>query len=216
MTKLIRIFPIVTCVLLLGCAQDFPRRVYNEDDQGFRDMLATEPDFDSRLALARLYFEHNQLDQADTLLRTLTAEDPENPHALAWYGANNCKLAGRSQPWLMGLLKLYRVYACLDQVEQAAARAPTDLTVQLVLVNTGVAVDMFGSLDSAETALNQLLAGGNEAGDRFPIGPRAHIFLAAAEFHKALGNQDKAKRYLERVIELNADSSTVAMARESL
>ncbi len=204
------------CALLLGCAREFPQRAYSQEAQAFRDMLLQGSDYDSRLALARLYFEHNEIDKADALLRELVTEDPDDAQALAWFGANNCKLAGRAQPWLMGFYKLYRVYACLDQVRDAAARAPHDLTVQLVLANTGAVVDMFGSLDSAQQALDGLLAGDNAEGDRYPPGPRAHIFLAAAEVNKARGNREAAADYLQSVIALDADRDTPSLARERL
>lgn len=207
---------VALCCLLPGCAQDFPQRAYSEEERAFREMLEQSSEFDSRLALARLYFEHNQLDRADELLRVLVAEEPGDAQALAWYGANNCKRAGRAQPWLMGFYKLYRVYDCLAQVREAAAQAPDDLTAQLVLVNTGAVVDMFGSLDSAEAALEKLLAGREAPGDRYPPGPRAHLFLAAAQVEQARGDQDAARRYLEEVLALDADSATVAMARERL
>ena len=204
------------CALMIGCAREFPARRYNDEEIRFRDALMEEPDFDSRLALARLYFEHNEIDRADVLLQKLVSEDPEDAQALAWYGANNCKLAGRAHPWLLGFHKLYRVYACLGQVREAATKAPDDLTVQLVLVNTGAAVDMFGSLDSAQHTLKRLLAGDKAEADRYPPGPRAHIFLAAALVSQALDNRRRTQIYFERVIGLNADRVTVSLAREQL
>lgn len=207
---------VALCVLLSGCAQDFPEQAYTEQERGFVKMLQDADDYDSRLALARLYFEHNELDEADALLRVLVAEDPDNAEALAWYGANNCKLAGRAQPWLLGMYKLYQIHACLGEVRQAAAMAPDDLTVQLVLVNTGAAVDMFGSLESARAALERLLEGDTAEGDRYPHGPRAHIFLAAAQVSQARDQRQAAMDYLERVIALKADERSVGLARERL
>jgi len=209
------LFAVTLCVLLLGCAREFAPRDYSEEDRAFRDALMEESDFESRLALARLHFEHNELDAADAILRVLVQEDPDEPQALAWYGASNCKLAGRAQPWLLGFRKLYLVHACLDQVREAAAQAPDDVTVQLVLINTGATVDMFGSLDSAQKSLDRLLKDGNVQGD-FPPSARAHIFLAAAEVRRARGDAQTAQGYLERVLALNADQSTVALARDRL
>jgi tetratricopeptide (TPR) repeat protein len=207
----------VLCVALLGCAQEFPLQQYSAQDGVHRTALQQERDFDSRLALARLYFEHNDLEQADRLLRDLVQEDPNSAEALAWFGANNCKFAARTDDrWLLGLRKLYLTRACLDQVRTAAQRAPDDLTVQLVFVNTGAIADKFGSLDEARGALNRLLAGKRQEGGRYPPGPRAHIFLAAAQVAKASGDAGAAKGYLDRVVALEADPATVATAKERL
>jgi hypothetical protein len=52
---------------------------------------------------------HNRIDDADALLRQAVKENPQDMEAKAWFAANNCKIAGRAGPWLMGLDKLYGV-----------------------------------------------------------------------------------------------------------
>lgn len=201
---------------LAGCAQELPEQPYSADAAAFRDMLAGATDFDSRLALARLYFEHNQLDAADSLLRELTAQDPDHAVAAAWHGANDCKLAGRAQPWLMGLRKLYLVRDCLRRIEAALTAEPDSIDVRLIYINTAAAVAMFDSLTGARAELDRLMVELTDEAAGFPPSVEAHTYLAAAEVTAAEGDIDTATAHLQRVIALGVDASTVNQAQARL
>ncbi len=92
---------------------------------------------------------HNRIDEADALLRELVKENPDDMTAKAWFAANECKIAGRTAPWLLGMEKLYLVWDCLKDLDEAAQKAPDDFTVLLVQMNTDAEVDMYGSMQRA-------------------------------------------------------------------
>ena len=100
--------------LLGGCAREFPEVPMSAADAKFAKDLAGQTDPDSRLAYGKLMFMHNHIDEADAALAPLSKAEPDNAEALAWRAANDCKIAGRRGPWLMGLDKLWLVRNCLD------------------------------------------------------------------------------------------------------
>lgn len=183
---------------LAACSQSFPPQPLGPEDRAFEQSAGAQPDADTRVALGQLYFTHNLLDQADAVLAPVVEAEPANAQALAWYGANNCKLAGRRGPWLMGLDKLYLVKRCLDQTDKALAMAPQDFVVQMVHMETGREVDMFGSFERAQRtrqAIEKTLAAQPEA---LPPEALAQFHVAAARIDRKLGNAGAAAQQLER------------------
>lgn len=216
--KSIRLWLMLACGLLLSaCAQEFPKQPWSASDSDYRELLAAETDFDSRLELARLYFIHNHIDEADTLLSTLVSEQPDNMQAKAWHGANQCKIAGRKGPWLMGLDKLYGVWRCLGDVQDAVAGAPGDFTVRMVQINTDAEVGLFGSRDRAAGELAKLFETLDAKPDFYAPTAKSAILEAAVRL-EALKSADPGKRreYLRRIVELNADAQSVQRARDML
>jgi len=182
---------------LAGCAQVLPVVPLSADERQYEQSLKSTADTDAKIALGQLYFMHNEIDRADAVLAPVVAAEPKNAQALAWYGANNCKLAGARGPWLMGLDKLVMVRSCLQQVDQALALAPKDFTVQMVHMETGAAVDKFGSLDRAaatQKEVERTLAASPQA---LPADARAQFWVTAARIERLRGNAARAAQLLE-------------------
>lgn len=197
-------------LLLSGCAQEFALIPFSPEQQASEAQLRALPDMDAKLALAGMYVQHNRIDDADALLSELARSAPDNAQVRAWHGANDCKKAGRKGPWLMGLDKLYLVYRCLDDVQVALAAAPDDFTVQMVQMNTGAEVDMFGSLDAAARTLDRvdaMLARGNSG-----LAPDviAQVHVTAAKIERRRGNTTQARGRLVQAARLAATPTTLA------
>ncbi len=193
---------------LAGCAQTFPVQSLSADEKAFETSLLAEKDGDAKVALGQLYFTHNLIDEADAVLAPLVAAEPQNAQALAWYGANNCKKAGARGPWLMGMDKLYLVKQCLDQTDKALALAPTDFTVQMVQMNTGLEVDKFGSLERAvktKAAIERSIAAAPQA---LPGEALAQFYVSAARIERKLGNAGAAQSHLERATRVASTPDT--------
>ncbi len=151
------IWPALAVALIIaGCSKKFPETPLTEEESSLKQMLSTQNDHASRVQLGRLYFMHNRIDDADALLTEAVKENPQDMEAKAWLAANNCKIAGRAGPWLMGLDKLYGVWACLSDLQAAAKAAPNDFTVALIQINTDAEVNMFGSMGRAEQTRDHL------------------------------------------------------------
>jgi hypothetical protein len=209
MKPILRLVPhAVLIAALAGCAQSFPELSLSADDRAHESSLRSANDSDAKVALAQMYFGHNLIDQADAVLAPLVAAEPKNAQALAWYGANNCKKAGRRGPWLMGLDKLYLVKQCLVQTDQALALAPGDFTVQMVQMNTGAEVDKFGSLERAtqtKAKVEQFITANPTA---LPGDALAQFYVTAARIERKAGNPEVAKANLERAAKVASAPET--------
>ncbi len=214
------IFALCFVMLISSCAQKYDRLPLTDSDQEFREMLQEsirqDNSFDARLQLATLLFEYNHITEANTLLENLTYEQPDSMEALAWYGANKCKIVRESQPWLLGIRKLSRVKSCLAMVKTALDTEPKNFTVQLVAINTGSLVNMNNSLEWATQARESLNNAMQEAPNKFPPSVTAYFKLAAAENELAFGNIDNAKNFLEDVISQNSSDRLSNFAAQRL
>ena len=203
--------------VLSGCAQDFPKISMDDNTKTLNEMLNTtiaeDDDYDSKVQLASIYFSHNYIDQANELLSSLVSENPNHAEAAAWFGANNCKLAARSTPWLMGLRKLYRVNKCLHQVEEALAKAPDDFTVRLISINTGLEVAMFDAYEKGKTELMSLRSEINTSPNKYPPGALSHYYMAEAKLAGLENDLENKNTYLKKIIALDADSTLVEAAQ---
>jgi uncharacterized protein HemY len=197
---------------LAGCAQVLPVLPLSPDERQYEQSLQSAADNDAKVALGQLYFMHNDIDRADQVLKPVVAADPKNAQALAWYGANNCKLAGRRGPWLMGLDKLLMVRECLQQVDQALAMAPKDFVVQMVHMETGQAVDKFGSLDRAAATQKQVEGELAARPQALPADARAQFWVTAARIERKRGNTARATQLLEQA----AKSASAPTTHESI
>lgn len=209
----------LACAVLAACSQTFPEQRLSADDQAFEASARTQAEPDVKLALGQLYVMHNRIDEADALLSPLVATDPGNAQALAWYGANNCKLAGRRGPWLMGLDKLYLVKRCLDQTERALALAPKDFTVQMVHIETGREVDMFGSFERARQTRDAVQRMVDAQPGAVPADALAQFHLASARIERKLGNGERASQLLLQAAALaqaTATRDTIAAEQRQL
>lgn len=203
--------------LLTGCSQEFPQEPWSKSDMEYLQSLDGEQDFDSRLEIARQNFTHNYIDEANALLSELVTENPDDMEAKAWYAANNCKIAGRKGPWLMGLDKLYGVWACLTDIQRASETAPDNFTVQLIQINTYAEVDMFGSRDKATGSLEKLLAKIEKQSDLYAPSAQVAAYETAVRL-EALKSTDpqQSRIYLKKIIQLNADPQSVDRANKTL
>lgn len=195
--------------LLGGCAREFPEVPMSAADAKFAKDLAGQTDPDSRLAYGKLMFMHNHIDEADAALAPLSKAEPDNAEALAWRAANDCKIAGRRGPWLMGFDKLWLVRNCLDDLDRAGKLAPQDFTVALVRMRTGAEVNVMGSLDTAKSIRTDLapkLA-------TLPASARAAYLIASARIEAADGKPAEERKLLEQAAALNADAQSVAEAK---
>lgn len=193
---------------LVGCAQHFPISDLTSDERLFEETLRSDQSSDAKLALAQMYFTHNRIDEADTILGPLVKAEPKNAQAAAWYGANNCKKAARRGPWLMGLDKLYLVKSCLDEVEQALASASDDFVVQMVHMNNGAEVDVFGSLERAKSTKIRVEKSLTANPKILPNDAQAQFYVTAAKIERKAGNASKAATYLDRAATLEAAEKT--------
>jgi hypothetical protein len=197
---------------LAGCAQVFPVQPLSADERSYEQQLRATADTDAKIALGQLYFMHNQIDQADAVLAPVVVAEPKNGAALAWYGANNCKLAARRGPWLMGMDKLWLVRSCLAEVDQALALAPTDFNVQMVHMETGHTVNMFGSLDKAAATQAQVEKFIAAQPGALPPDARAQFWVTASRIERKRNNTARAAQLLE----LAGKDATAPSTRDSV
>jgi tetratricopeptide (TPR) repeat protein len=196
----------VVCVA--GCARQFEVKPLTADEQQFERTLLAESSSDSKLALGQLYFTNNRIDEAHVLLSQVAGAEPRNAQALAWHGANNCKLAGRKGPWLMGLDKLYLVKQCLNQIDAALAMAPDDFTVQMIHMNTGAEVNMFNALERALQTRTRVEASVAAAPGAMPADALAQFYVTAARLDRVSGNHQGARHYIDKASALRSTPTT--------
>ena len=201
---------------LAGCARDFPPQPYGPAERDHMALLAGESDFHSRLELARLHVEHNEMDQADALLQPLVAQDPSHAEALAWYGANNCKIAGRKGPWLMGLDKMMLAKSCLKQIQQALAMAPDDFTIQMIALHTGASVNAFGGLDMARAEMDKLATRVARHPQAYPPTALFSYHYACAAVERAAGNLPATRQHLVQALAFDVSPAHKQQAQREL
>jgi tetratricopeptide (TPR) repeat protein len=206
--KFLKLICCCAAVGVAGCAQKFEVKPLTVDEQQFEKTLLAESNSDSRLALGQLYFTNNRIDEAHALLSQVVGAEPRNAMALAWHGANNCKIAGRKGPWLMGLDKLYLVQQCLNQIDAALAMAPDDFTVQMIHMNTGVEVNRFGALERAQQTKARVEARFAAAPSALPADALAQFYVTAARLERVSGNAGNARAYLDKASVLHSTPTT--------
>ncbi len=199
---------LLACVLLAACARDFPVTALSPDEQKSEAELHAMQDNDAQLTLASMYVLHNRIDDADAILSPLAVKDGKNPQVLAWKAANDCKLAGRRGPWLMGLDKLWMVRGCLADLETALSGAPDDFTVQMVHMTTASEVDMFGSLARAAATRDRVDALLKQQPAALPPDTQAQFQIVAAAIDRKQGHLDKARTRLAMAAPLIQTEST--------
>ncbi|WP_028312629.1 hypothetical protein [Derxia gummosa] len=191
-----RIALLAAAGLLSACAQHFPPVDYTADEKASLTELKAIDDPEAKLALGSLLFLHNQIDEADPLLTQAVEAMPKNPQAQAWHAANECKKAGRRGPWLMGFDKLWLVHDCLGDVNAALAAAPDDFVVQMVQMNTGAEVNMFGSLDKARATRDAIEAQRAKQPGMLTGDVAAQYAVTSAKIERVSGNVGKARELL--------------------
>jgi hypothetical protein len=210
------------CIVALGiagCAREFPVTPLSADEQRWESEIKSIASTDAMLTLGQMYFLHNRIDEADVLLKDLVAQEPDNAQAQAWYGANNCKKAGRRGPLLMGLDKLYLVHQCLEEIEQALRRQPDDFVVQMVQMNTGAEINMFESLDRARLTMERVSERLRHSPTLFSSDMAAQFYVTAAKIERISGNWATAAQIIEGAAALNATDATkelIAAERNAL
>lgn len=207
-------------LLLTGCMKDFPEMSYSPEDAEYAKMLQDEIKSDNsyaaRLQLARLQFEHNQLEQADELLEQLVKEDTSDMEALAWYGANQCKLVGEAFPWLMGIDKYRGAVSCLEKVKTALDKDSGNFSIQLIAINTGSAVNLGDSLSWASSTRETLEKAIVQNPQDYPADVVDYFYLAAAENDLAQDKLESGKTYLNKVISRQQSARLTALASSRL
>ena len=217
-TRSILIFLLAT-IILFGCAHSFPILPFDKEELEFKAQLEQDIKEDkdniiSRLQMARLFFMHNYIDEADTMLQEIVKKAPDNMEALAWYGANNCKKTARSHPWFMGFRKLYLVKKCLGQIKEALKREPDNFTILLISINTGAEVDKFGSLQEAKKNMDALKE--KIERDDYPVDAKAHFYMAAALVEEKIGNIKEAQSFLKKILDTYPNSKLGKKAKTKL
>jgi len=205
-----------TLLLLGGCSTKFERVAFSDADieyeQMLKDSIEETNDFDTRVLLGRFYFEHNDLERANRLLKSLIKTDASHMEALAWYGANKCKIVAESNPWFMGLRKLYRVKSCLGDVKTALDNGGDNFNIKLIGIHTGSGVNMFGSLDWAGQTHQNLSQTIKDAPGVFAPEAIEYFNLASADYYQAIGNSQDAQKILLTIIETSKNSKLVSQA----
>ncbi len=210
----------VICVSLLlsACAKSFDKIAYTDSDHEYEKLLVESiddsGDYESKVLLGRFYFEHNELEKADELLESLIEEDENHMEALAWYGANKCKIVADSTPWLMGLRKLYRVNGCLNDVKTALDKGGDNFNIKLVGIHTGSGVNMFDSLEWASDAHEKLSQEIKEKPNKYAPEAIEYFHLASADYHKAAGDQPVAQKLLSEIIATSKNDKLIAQAKK--
>lgn len=120
---------------------DFPRQPFSrEETEQIADLTAEARDNPGeasvKVELGRLYFHHNELDQAETQLDQAVNLEPANAEALAIFYANEAKQAGAMWDFTWGLFKLNRMEKVVNGLNQAVAMEPGNFTVRLYRMNT--------------------------------------------------------------------------------
>jgi tetratricopeptide (TPR) repeat protein len=195
-------------VMIAGCAQTFEIKPLSTEEQQFEKTLRTDASNDGKLALGQMYFTTNRIDEADTLLTQVVNAEPKNAQAIAWQGANNCKIAARKGPWLAGMDKLVLVKKCLKQVDSALAMTPDDFTVQMVHMNTGAEVNMFGALQRAMETKARVEARFTSNPNALPSDALAQFYVTAARLERKSGNAKGSRSYIEKAGVLNSTPET--------
>ncbi len=98
-----------------------------------------EPDV--RAELGTLYFQHNDLDKAEDLLREVVELNPSDAEALAIYSANEAKQSGAMWDFTWGIMKLNRLGNAVDGLDRAVDIDPDNFTVRLFRMNTLVGLE---------------------------------------------------------------------------
>ncbi len=120
---------------------DFPKQSYSIQEMEVKNDLTSEikenpDDADVRVELGQLYFHHNDLNKAETLLEQAVKLEPGNAEALAIYSANEAKQAGAMWDFTWGLMKLNRMSDVVEGLNKAVELEPDNFTVRLYRMNT--------------------------------------------------------------------------------
>ncbi|WP_045227325.1 tetratricopeptide repeat protein [Methyloterricola oryzae] len=199
---------IAVTLLLTGCSRSFPEIPWLPKEQQRQRELQGNIDFASRLELARLYFQHNRIDEASEILDPLVSEQPNNQEAKAWHAANRCKLAERRGPWLLGIDKMVLLWSCMTELERAGHHAGDNLSVALAEIYTDTEVEVFGAKRRAYQAKDRLQQRIESKGEAYTTPEKAAFYQAAALLAFRHGDSAGARDYLKRVISLGDQEST--------
>ncbi|WP_145998695.1 hypothetical protein [Methyloterricola oryzae] len=142
--------------MLTGCSRPFPEIPWLPREQQHLSELQGKANFSSRLELARLYFQHNRIDDAGDILDSLVGEQPNNVESKAWHAANRCKLAERRGPWLLSSDKMMLLWSGMTELERAGHQAGDNLSVALAEIYTDTAAEVFGAKRRAYRARDRL------------------------------------------------------------
>lgn len=211
------ILPTLVAVLTLaGCSREFPETPLTSEEAIQHNKLVAQNDHDSRVEQGRLAFMHNHIDEAEALLKQAVKEEPQDMEAKAWLAANDCKIAGRAGPWLMGFDKLYGVWACQNDLKSAVEAAPDNFTVLMIQLTTDAEVDMFGSMDRAIETRDSLLKKIEAKPNAYPPSAKEAFFKAAIRIGELQNDPESIHDYSQRVLSLNVDKDSVQKAKESI
>lgn len=202
--------------ILAGCAKEFPLQTYTQQETEYVNMLKSSDDVSSRTELARLYFEHNELEKADSLLEKLAAENKDNAEVLAWYGANNCKIAGKKGPWLLGIDKIFLAKACLQQIQDALKKDSENFTIQMIALHTGAAVNAFDSLNMARAEMQKIAGDITKKSDAYTPAALFNYHYASALVELAAENRDAAKEHLTKANSFEVNPSQKQLVQQQL
>ena len=139
--------------------KDFPVKSYTAEEQSIllelQEELQEVPDDDSlRVELGSIYFQHNELDKAESELEKAIALNPHNSEGKSWYYANQVKQSGAMFDLSMGLLKLYKLNTGIEGLNQTVQEAPEDAVIRITrlatLASVGTRVSSFSLFQEDE------------------------------------------------------------------
>ena len=121
--------------------RSFEQTPYTQEEQEqireLREEIRTYPDeVDPLQQLGLLYFSHNDLDKAKTVLENALTIDPNHAESLAVWGANEAKSAGAMWDFTFGIWKLMRLDNAIEGLNRAVELKPDNFNVRLFRLNT--------------------------------------------------------------------------------
>jgi tetratricopeptide (TPR) repeat protein len=149
------------------------------------------------------------------------AADPDHPDALVWHGSGLMFLAGEAAARQDFLTALERVQRGREQMDRASQLAPDSLPVMLVRAVTLSAsaprvrdrAQGQAMQQSAAAAFERALAIQTPYLDQLSEHSRGELLAGLAESWSRLGQTDKARGYLQRIVKEVPDSRYAARAR---
>ena len=120
--------------------RDFPVQPYSQLEKEMIKDLSLEieenPDEpEVMVELGELYFQHNELDKADSLLERAVKLEPDNAEALVISSANGAKQAGAMWDFTWGIRKLSKMDDVVSGLNRAVEIDPDNYKVRLYRMN---------------------------------------------------------------------------------
>jgi len=159
---------------------------------------------DSKVELGELYFQHNDLNNAQTLLGQAVKLEPGNGEALAIYSANEAKQAGAMLDITWGVRKLNRMSTAVSGLNRAVEIAPDNFKIRLYRMNTLVGFkNIKGSFHKVFDDEKWFLERLETSSDQFPVEVNRSFYRALVGVYQVdaelTDSQDREDTSLKKV-----------------